>query len=139
MKFIATLIIFVFSVLALTNGATVYSGFSVSSSDSKNPCSKSIPQSDVGVTCIDVCGLGNIKIDPVSGEINKYTINGYAPSDKCTTSMGTQTLTCGTPVSIGTFSIDCAPVSTTTTTGTSSTVVISFTLIIASLLAVLAL
>ncbi|EAL64071.1 ponticulin-related protein [Dictyostelium discoideum AX4] len=109
MKFIPALIIFVFTIFALTNSETTYSGFKITSADPKNPCSISVPQTDVGTKCIDVCGQGNINIAAVSGETNKYDINGYQATDQCKNSAGQQTLTCGTPVTVGVFSIDCAP------------------------------
>ncbi|KAM9993264.1 hypothetical protein ACTFIZ_011229 [Dictyostelium cf. discoideum] len=120
MKFIPALIIFVFTIFALTNSETTYSGFSITSSDSTNPCSISVPQTDVGTKCVDVCGQGKINIAQVSGETNQYTINGFAPTDECTTSIGEQTLTCGTPATVGAFSIDCTPVAAATTADTTT-------------------
>ncbi|KAN0040420.1 hypothetical protein ACTA71_012313 [Dictyostelium dimigraforme] len=141
MKFIATFIIFVFTMVALTNTASVYSGFTVSSSD--NSCSKSIAQTEIN-SCVNICNKGFIKIEPEQGKVNTYTITGYA--DQCQNSLGSQTLVCGTPVTLLGYSMDCTPVTdptsttgTSTTTGTSSTIVISFGLILASLLIVLAL
>ncbi|KAM9977681.1 hypothetical protein ACTFIR_011552 [Dictyostelium discoideum] len=119
MKFIPALIIFVFTIFSLTNSETTYSGFTITSADPNNPCSISIPQTDVGTKCIDVCGLGNIDIAE-SGETNKYNINGYSATDQCTKSAQQETLTCGTPVTVAVYSIDCTPVAGVTTAETTT-------------------
>ncbi|KAK5580180.1 hypothetical protein RB653_000193 [Dictyostelium firmibasis] len=132
MKFISTLIILAFTLIAFSF-ATEYSGFTISSSGSTQPCNKSIPQTDVG-TCIDVCGLGHIKI--VADGDNKYNITGYG--DTCVTPLGINQLVCGKPTTFSSVSIDCTPVTTpSTTTGDSTATVASFTLIIVSLLSIL--
>ncbi|KAM9957826.1 hypothetical protein ACTFIW_012798 [Dictyostelium discoideum] len=120
MKFIPALIIFVFTIFSLTNSETTYSGFTITSGDPNNPCSISIPQTDVETKCIDVCGLGNIYITAVSGETNKYDINGYTSTDQCTKSAQKETLTCGTPVTVAVYSIDCTPVAGATTAETTT-------------------
>ncbi|KAM9998574.1 hypothetical protein ACTFIY_008217 [Dictyostelium cf. discoideum] len=120
MKFIPTLIIFVFTIFTLTNSETTYSGFTITSADPNNPCSISVPQTDVGTKCISVCGQGNIDIAAVSGQTNQYTVNGYSPTDQCTESTGGKTLNCGTPVTAGAFSIDCTPVAAETTAATTA-------------------